>query len=758
MADGFNRFNPGHFSFNQNTRNLHHRPGSPLFNSRALLQPNADTPSPNRSPGTQSPAHNPYAMHNYNSHRQNHGLLNGASHNYQGQLLQKGFQSQQQNHHGHHMANHHQDHTGISHALYGNHQHTASGSTLTNTTPNFTPAHLQNGTPDNTSALGKPHPPHWTEQLRDYENLRSAEQKPHFYARNAPTVGRHPGATMSAVTQHADVDEHGDHRRLPQSEETEEPGAWSEMDLGGQGLKSMGPSIFRFYPQLKKIYFNHNRIRELPSNIGQMRSLTMLDLSFNELTSLPPEIGMLTNLKKLLLFGNDLRDLPSEIGYLSKLEMLGIEGNRYFNPDLKDRLVEYGTKELVRYMREEAQVPPPPNDREWISLVDDPENEAETFSVFSWNMLCDRGATQSAFGYTPSQALSWDHRKRVISDELRERNADIMALQEIDQESYNEYFRPNLAMEDYKGIFWPKTRAQTMADKEAKIVDGCAIFYKNSKYVLLDKHLIAYNRQALIRQDMKGEHDVYNRIMPKDNIAVVAFLENRATGSRVIAVNTHLVWEGWLADVKLVQVALLMEQLSQLAEKYAAWPPCKDKELFQYANADSADGTMPERLEPAPSQQYDNGTQIPLVICGDFNSTQHSGVFDLITQGSVSNSHQDLGTQKYGDLTKNGISHPFSLRSAYTNIRDWPWTNYVAHFREVIDYIWYSTNSLQVTGLLGQVDPEYMRRVPGFPNWHFPSDHLALYVEFAIKGRKEKRKPVEADFGNNSRRESRQQH
>ena len=46
-------------------------------------------------------------------------------------------------------------------------------------------------------------------------------------------------------------------------------------------------------------------------------------------------------------------------------------------------------------------------------------------------------------------------------------------------------------------------------------------------------------------------------------------------------------------------------------------------------------------------------------------------------------------------------------------------------------------------------DPEewfYLLRVPGFPNWHFPSDHLALLAEFVVKGRKEK-KIVEADFG-----------
>ncbi|KAI7058925.1 hypothetical protein KC352_g43977, partial [Hortaea werneckii] len=196
-----------------------------------------------------------------------------------------------------------------------------------------------------------------------------------------------------------------------------------------------------------------------------MRSLTVLDLSFNDLHELPPEIGMLTNLKRLLLYENHLEDLPFEIGSLYQLEMLGIEGNPMRHCDYKERLMETGTKELVRFLREHAPSPEPPVDREWIRLVDEGDVESERFSVFSWNTLCDRAATQAAYGYTPSGALAWGHRRGVILDELRNRNADILTLQEIDIESYNEYFRPNLATEDYKGIFWPKSRAQTMGEK-----------------------------------------------------------------------------------------------------------------------------------------------------------------------------------------------------------------------------------------------------------------------------------------------------
>ncbi|KAK3069862.1 Glucose-repressible alcohol dehydrogenase transcriptional effector [Teratosphaeriaceae sp. CCFEE 6253] len=755
MADAFNRaYTGGQYPYQfQHPRTLNHRNGSPISNSRGLFQPNPDTPSPNRSPGTHSPAHNPYSMYNHNSHQQNHLLGNRAGQHFQTQMgLHKGFQSQGHGNQAHQMNGQGHDHNMNQHnGAFGNHQYTGSGSNLAANPAHYANTHLQNGTPDPSAGLGTSAPnEHWADQEAEYSRLQKSGEKPHFYARNSPSVSRFPGISQSSISRSTDTEEHGERRRtLTASEEAEDVGSWDALDLGGHGLKSMAASIIRHYPNLRKIYFNHNKLTWLPSEVGMMRNLTMLDVSFNKLDALPAEIGMLTNLKKLLVYGNELRDLPYEIGSLYHLEVLGIAGNHMLRADYMERMREHGTREFVRFLREQAPIPAPPNDREWIQLIEDADTEPEKFTVCSWNTLCDRAATQAAYGYTPSNALAWEHRRRVILDELTHRNADILTLQEIDIENYNEYFRPNLAAEDYKGIFWPKSRAQTMGEKESKIVDGCAIFYKNTKYILLDKQLIVFSREALSRPDMKGEHDVYNRVMPRDHIAVVALLESRATGSRLIVVNTHLAWEGWFADVKVVQVAILMEQVAKLAETYSKWPPCKDKELFKYANEDRADGLPEVPIVPAPSQKYDSALQIPLLICGDFNSLADSGVHELITHGALSPAHADLATHKYGDFTRAGMgmSHPFTLKSAYSNVASWPFTNYTPDFREAIDYAWYSTNSLQVTGLLGEVDPEYMRRVPGFPNWHFPSDHLALLVEFQVKGRKEARKAVEASFG-----------
>jgi CCR4-NOT transcription complex subunit 6 len=131
-----------------------------------------------------------------------------------------------------------------------------------------------------------------------------------------------------------------------------------------------------------------------------------------------------------------------------------------------------------------------------------------------------------------------------------------------------------------------------------------------------------------------------------------------------------------------------------------------------------------------------------------------SGIYELIVQGNLSSQHEDLGSRKYGNFTRDGISHPFSLKSSYSAIGELSFTNYTPGFVGVLDYIWFSTNTLQVVGLLGDVDKSYLERVPGFPNYHFPSDHLALYAQYVIKSRKEK-KVVEPDFGQGRDRDRR---
>jgi CCR4-NOT transcription complex subunit 6 len=142
-----------------------------------------------------------------------------------------------------------------------------------------------------------------------------------------------------------------------------------------------------------------------------------------------------------------------------------------------------------------------------------------------YNVLCDKYATRQFYGYCPPWALSWEYRKKAILDDIKTYNADVITLQELETEYFYNYFLPELKQFDYDGIFSPKSRAKTMSEADKKHVDGCAVFYKTTRFTLLKDYLVEFNQIAM--QTAEGSEDMLNRVMTKDNIGIAALLETK---------------------------------------------------------------------------------------------------------------------------------------------------------------------------------------------------------------------------------------
>jgi CCR4-NOT transcription complex subunit 6 len=787
MADGFRLPGAGYTYSQHNQHHFRHlaRNETPPSAVRSIFS--TDTPSPARSPDPNSPAQNLYGMFGQGHQPAQHGRVNGGPGGRGMMMYNFPHQNthQQQQHTQHHQALQ-QDHS--SHSATGpvlGHHTTYSSGVISNATPNFTPQNLPNGHAGTTrGGQAQQINEHWAEQLKLHKEAERAhssmnEGQGHHFARIKAHENNFAKETRSGLDSGPSGDKYSTTTNGAQDGETEDRGRpsnveremrrqdWNMIDMSGQGLRVLSTSVFD-YTFLHELYISSNKITHLPVAIGKLRHLRHLDASNNQISDLPPELGMCVYLKQLLLFDNNIRTLPNELGSLYQLEMLGIEGNP-LQADMKQVVMERGTKALIHHLREQApgkslkpsrylpclqlKVPLPPAARVMLDLQEGaPTTNQERLRISSYNILCHKYATSQLYGYTPAGALSWDYRKEQILSEIESHEADIICLQEVDTDNFKEFFSVKLAHGLYKGVFWPKSRAKTMSEKDAKAVDGCATFYNGRKYILLDKQLVDFANIAINRPDMKNQHDIFNRVMPRDNLAVITFFENRFTGARFIIVNTHLGWDPMFADVKIIQTAILVESITKLAEKYARWPACTEKDKKTYGLVDETNGTDGDATpEYAPSMEYTSSTQLPLIIAGDFNSTYDSGVYELLAHGRIGPDHSELGSYQYGNFTRDGIQHPFSLRSSYAHLNDTPeqlpFTNYTPGYTAVIDYIWYSTNALEVASLLGPVDAEYMKRVPGFPNYHFPSDHLSILAEFIVKGRKEKKTHPEPDFG-----------
>ncbi|KAJ6248708.1 hypothetical protein M0813_17442 [Anaeramoeba flamelloides] len=220
--------------------------------------------------------------------------------------------------------------------------------------------------------------------------------------------------------------------------------------------------------------------------------------------------------------------------------------------------------------------------------------------------------------------------------------------------------------------------------------------------------------------------------------------------------NVHAYWSPKYPDVKALQVQFLLEEIEHL--KQTEFP----------------------------------GT--PVFICGDFNSMYNSAAIDLLSQGSVDPKHPDFiknnhggnnpysssyfknlnsnssqgksnsnkGTSNeknskldkkiksekekdkyqyydYGSYSEFGLNHSISkLTSLYQHFLEFDsnpdsFTNLTLDFEGVIDYIWYDAESLIPIGLLCPLDKKQSKKkYLGFPNCHFPSDHIPLMGEFLI--------------------------
>ncbi|TFY54603.1 hypothetical protein EVJ58_g8764 [Rhodofomes roseus] len=123
-----------------------------------------------------------------------------------------------------------------------------------------------------------------------------------------------------------------------------------------------------------------------------------------------------------------------------------------------------------------------------------------------------------------------------------------------------------------------------------------------------------------------------------------------------------------------------------------------------------------------PPPVYSDGTKIPLIICDDFNLMPASGVYEFLSNRTVSHDHADFMGHMYGKYMLEGLRHRLGTKSVYASTGEHPNTNYTPSFQGPLDYIWYSTANLSVNAVVGEVDNSYLEKVVGFPNAHFPSD------------------------------------
>jgi len=222
------------------------------------------------------------------------------------------------------------------------------------------------------------------------------------------------------------------------------------------------------------------------------------------------------------------------------------------------------------------------------------------FTFVSYNILSQSCLEDNKHLYdaSPPEVLEWDHRKHNLLKEIMHFKADIISLQEVNQNVYDEFFKPNMEMQGYKGVY----KRRTGEEKQ----DGCAIFYHAEKFELKKTLPVDFNRGV--------------EILDRDNIALLIMLQPKKdwTGGqdmRLCVATTHLLFNPKRGDIKLAQLAVLLAELDRFTRK---------------------------GIEP--------GTGMPLyhpsILCGDFNAVPYSEIYRLVHRGRL----------KYENLVSKDIS------------------------------------------------------------------------------------------------------
>ncbi|XP_049526635.1 protein angel homolog 2 isoform X2 [Dermacentor silvarum] len=211
------------------------------------------------------------------------------------------------------------------------------------------------------------------------------------------------------------------------------------------------------------------------------------------------------------------------------------------------------------------------------------------FTVLSYNVLAQGLLEDNPYLYQHchEEVLQWPLRRQNLLAELREANADILCLQELQKDHYELDFKPELEKMGYGCLYKQRT-----GDKR----DGCGIFFRKSVFELDRFEPIEYSRSDVT-------------VLDRDNVALIAMLKPVAGAAkfgkdfRLCVSTTHLLFNPRRGDIKLAQLCLLLAEIDRLAF-------C----------GDSPDGVP---------------LYFPILLCGDMNSEPHSPLYTFLTRGSL---------------------------------------------------------------------------------------------------------------------------
>ncbi|XP_030543069.1 carbon catabolite repressor protein 4 homolog 6 isoform X2 [Rhodamnia argentea] len=233
----------------------------------------------------------------------------------------------------------------------------------------------------------------------------------------------------------------------------------------------------------------------------------------------------------------------------------------------------------------------PPDYRIWEYAKTEPPSDCERFVILSYNILADYLAINhrsKLYYHIPRYMLDWQWRKRSILFELGLWSADIMCFQEVDK-FYD--LEEELKSRGYCGIWKMRT---------GNPVDGCAIFWRASRFKLLQEECIEFNKLGL--RDNVAQICVLELVSENETGNTTHQSASSAGSRKIVVCNIHVLYNPKRGEIKLGQIRVLLDRAYVVSRAWA---------------------------------------DAPVVLCGDFNCTPKSPLYNFISEQKLSLSGLD---------------------------------------------------------------------------------------------------------------------
>ena len=216
------------------------------------------------------------------------------------------------------------------------------------------------------------------------------------------------------------------------------------------------------------------------------------------------------------------------------------------------------------------------------------------FKVVTFNCLASCYALKSSSysSYCPKEHLQGRHRFTQIGKILQSVNADIIALQEVDDANNSlKWMQLSSKNTNYRILYHKRTR---------KKQDGLVLAFKLNKFQMYKSskmHVIKLNDLSLGASSISSQE-----YFKKDQIAIYCILHSIKDPNHLYFVmNAHLYWHPQCDDIRLRQINYLLNIINAKCTKIKA--------------------------------QNDKIRQISLLFCGDFNTLPQTLPYDFMLNG-----------------------------------------------------------------------------------------------------------------------------